>query len=125
MGRKIKISNEMEQSIISGLLTESFSPSAEKVLVVKKYMDDNFSRSEINDIDSNGYPKKVKVVNMLINKEPVKSMSLAEFLLLLDDKFHSIITDDGDRKKFLKQVIKNWYTRALKDDGVLSVNFIK
>ena len=65
------------------------------------------------------------MVNLLSSGQPLKTMTLGEFLLMLDDKFHSIINDDGDRKKFLKQIIKDWYMGKLTKNGVLSVNFIK
>lgn len=123
--KKIVINENIESEIIGRLLTESFSPSHEKVLLVKDFIDKNFETVNIYDIDENGYPIKDKMVNMLSDGQPIKTMSLGEFLLLLDDKFHSMITDDSDRKKFLKQVIKDWYTGKLGENGVLSVNFIK
>ena len=125
MKKKILINENTENEIISSLLTESFSPSAEKVLLVKNYIDNNFAKVEIDDIDENGYPTKDKMVNLLSGGQPLKTMTLGEFLLMLDDKFHSIINDDSDRKKFLKQIIKDWYTGKLAKNGVLSVNFIK
>lgn len=91
---------------------------------MKNYLDKNFAPVQIDDIDANGYPIKDKMVNMLSNGQPLKTMSLKEFLLLLDDKFHAIITDDEDRKKFLKQIIKDWYSGRLTKNGLLSVNFI-
>lgn len=123
--KKIKINEKLENEIIDDLLTESFSPSTEKVLLVKDYLDKNFKPVLIDDIDENGYPTKDKMVNMLSSGQPIKTMSIGEFLIMLDDKFHKIITDDDDRKKFLKQVIKDWYTGKLGKNGVLSVNFIK
>ena len=123
--KKILINENIENEIIDGLLTESFSPSAEKVLLIKNYIDKNFAKVEIDDIDENGYPTKDKMVNLLSGGQPLKTMTLGEFLLMLDDKFHSIINDDSDRKKFLKQIIKDWYMGKLAKNGVLSVNFIK
>ena len=125
MRKNILINEETEREIVGGILTESFSPSAEKVLLVKDYIDKNFVKVEIDDIDENGYPTKDKMVNMLSGGQPLKTMTLGDFLLMLDDKFHSIITDDNDRKKFIKQIIKDWYTGKLAKNGVLSVNFIK
>lgn len=125
MRKNILINEETEREIVGGILTESFSPSAEKVLLIKDYIDKNFAKVEIDDIDENGYPTKDKMVNMLSGGQPLKTMTLGDFLLMLDDKFHSIITDDNDRKKFIKQIIKDWYTGKLAKNGVLSVNFIK
>jgi hypothetical protein len=125
MKRNITIDENTEHDIIGNILTESFSPSTEKVLLVKDYIDKNFARVTIDDIDDNGYPIKDKMVNMLSGGQPLKTMTLGDFLMLLDDKFHKIIKDDSDRKKFLKQIIKDWYTGKLTKNGVLSVNSIK
>ncbi len=122
---KIKINENTEQEIIKEILSEALCPSAEKVRLVKDFIDRNFAKTQINDIDENGYPTKNKMVNMISNGQPIKAMTLAEFLLMLDDKFHNMISDDIDRKKFLKQIIKDWYQGKLAKNGILSVNFIK
>lgn len=125
MKKNIIINEDVEREVIGEILTESFAPDREKVLIVKDYLDKNFEPVRVVDIDANGYPTKDKMVNMLSDGQPLKTMSIRELLLMLDDKFHPIITDDNDRKKFLKQVIKDWYTGKLPKNGVLSVNFIK
>lgn len=122
--RKIVISEDVSRQIYEDILAEAFCPSAEKVLLIKDFMDKNFAKVEIDDIDANGYPTKQKMVNMLSGGQPIKTMALGELLLMLDDKFHKMIIDDGDRKKFLKQVIMDWYTGKLTKNGVLSVNFV-
>lgn len=125
MKKNIIINEDVEQELISEILTEGFSPDREKVLIVKDYLDKNFAPVQVDDIDANGYPIKDKMVNMLSNGQPLKTMTLKEFLLLLDDKFHSMIKDGNDRRKFLKQIIKEWYSGKLAKNGLLSVNFIK
>ena len=124
--KQILISENTERDIVWELLSESFAPSREKTLLVKDYLDKNFTKKELDDIDSNGYPTTVKVVYMVNSSGmPLKTLSIGELLSLLDDKFHKIITDDSDRKKFLKQVIKDWYIKKISKDGILSVNYIK
>lgn len=122
---RIVINENIEQEFINNVLSEALCPSAEKVLIVKDFIDKNFAKTNIDDIDANGYPTKNKMVNMLSGGQPIKTMNLAEFLLMLDDKFHNMISDGNDRKKFLKQIIKDWYTGKLPKNGILSVNFIK
>ena len=125
MRKKIIIDEGMEREIISEILTESFYPDREKVLIVKEFLDANFSPVPMDDIDANGYPTKDKMVNMLSKeRQPLKTMTVGELLLMLDDKFHPMVNDDSDRRKFLKQIIKEWYTGKLGKNGVLSVNFI-
>lgn len=126
MKKTIYIKEDTRNDLMSNLLTEALSPDREKVLIVKKYLDDNFARVETDDIDSNGYPVKVKSVNMLsADKQPLKPMQVSELLLLLDDKFIKMIKDDADRKAFLKQVITDWYNGNIDKNGILSVNFLK
>lgn len=118
---RIKINENIEQSIINDLLIESFNPSAEKVLVVKDYLDKNFTKGNIDDI-SGGYPKKVGIINMLVNGQVVKQLQGDEMLDLLDDKFSQIIVNNEDRKKFLKQILTDWYANKISKEGLLSVN---
>lgn len=123
--RTIVITEEAEQSLISDLLTEAFYPSAEKVLAIKEYLDANFARQLLDSLDGNGYPIKEKTVNLLSkDKQPLKTLNMKELLRLLDDKFHSMISDDNDRKKFLKQVIKDWYNKKINRSGILTFNHL-
>ena len=122
---KIKINEVAEKQIIDYLISESFIPKADVVLMIKNYLDKNFARQELDSLDSNGYPIKEKTVIMLSrDKQPLKTLQIKELLMLLDDKFHKMISDDNDRKKFLKQVITDWYARNIKANGILSVNHL-
>lgn len=125
MVRKLIITEEKEQELIGDLLEEAFYPTSDKVLLIKNYLDKNFARQELDSLDSNGYPIKEKTVTMLSrDKQPLKTLQIKELLMLLDDKFHKMISDDNDRKKFLKQVITDWYARNIKANGILSVNHL-
>ncbi len=123
--RRIIIKENDECKIISDLISEAFYPNADKVLFIKKYLDKNFQRQSLDDIDSNGYPCiSPSVIMMSSNGQPLKTMQPSEFLMFLDDKFHKMISDEGDRKKFLKQVIKDWYYNKISKNGLLSVNYL-
>jgi len=123
--RHIVISENKEDEIISGLISEAFYPNADKVLFIKKFMDKNFKRQNLDDIDTNGYPCTSPTVVMLSNSgQPLKTMQPSELLLFLDDKFHNMISDESDRKEFLKQVIKDWYYNKISKNGLLSINHL-
>lgn len=123
--RHIIISENKENDIISELISEAFYPNADKVLFIKKYLDKNFKRQNLDDINSDGYPCTSPSIVMLSNGgQPLKTMQPSEFLLFLDDKFHSMISDESDRKKFLKQVIKDWYYNKISKNGLLSINHL-
>lgn len=93
--------------------------------MVKHFLDNSFARQLQDDIDENGYPTKKCVVTMLsTDKQPLKTMSMRELLLMLDDKFNSLVKDDKDRRRFLKQVIRDWFNNKITKQGLLSVNLI-
>lgn len=122
--KTIKITEETEQMAIRDILQESFYPTGEKVLAIKQYLDKNFQRIQTDDIDEKGYPKKVNCVMLMSGNQQLKPMTMNELLLMLDDKFNNMISDKNDRRKFLKQVIQDWYLNKIDRTGVLSVNFV-
>lgn len=127
MGKRTFKINEsiLNEDIVGDILQESFYPISDMVLIVKKFLDKSFSRQLQDDIDSNGYPKKKCVVMMLsTDGQPLKSMSMRELLLMLDDKFNGMIKDEKDRRNFLKQIIRDWFYNKISKQGILSVNLI-
>lgn len=123
---KFIIDEHIEQELFKSVIVESFYPTTELVLQIKKYLDKNFAKTEIDDIGENGYPIKIKSAVLLSDKkQPLKTLQPRELLMLLDDNFHKIITNDDDRKKFLKQVIRDWFNGKISKEGVLSVNLVK
>lgn len=124
--RTFKINEELlNEDIVGDILQESFCPLSDMVLMVKKFLDKGFTRQLQDDIDSNGYPKKKCVVMMLsTDKQPLKTMSMRELLLMLDDKFNSMVKDEKDRRNFLKQIIRDWFDNKISKQGLLSVNII-
>lgn len=119
------ITEETEQKLIADILAEAFYPTSDKVLAIKEYLDKNFAKQKLDSLDDNGYPTKENTVVMLSKeKQPLKTLSMKELLRLLDDKFHNMVSDNIDRKKFLKQVIRDWYHNKIKNNGILSVNHL-
>lgn len=125
MNRKIKLTEKQLNHTLDYLLSESFVPSAEKTLAVKEYLDKNFARQSLDDVDSNGYPKKVPAVAMLSAEgQPLKTLQMEELLLLLADKFQNMIKNENDLKLFLQQCIKDWFMKKISKSGILSVNHV-
>jgi hypothetical protein len=122
--KTIKISENAERDVIANVLTEAFYPEREKVLSIKDYLDKNFTRYENIDVDEDGYPKLYNAVQLIMNGQPVKPMTMEELLRHLDDKFINMIRDKSDRRKFLIQVIKDWYNNKIDRNGLLSVNLV-
>lgn len=121
---KIIINEDKEKELIDYIISESFVPKSEMVLKIKSYIDKSFKPQLLDDIDENGYPKKVYSVVMMSGNQPVKTLPLSEFLLLLDDKFQKMINNETDRKTFLKQVITDWLNNSITKEGLLTKNFL-
>lgn len=122
---KLKINEDVFNDALYCIINEAFCPPAEKVLHIKQYLDKNFIKQELDDIDENGYPTKDKTVMMLsISGQPIKTLKINDLLMLLDDKFQMMISNKKDRIKFLKQVISDWYYNKISKNGLLSVNYI-
>ena len=123
--KTVIITEETEQKLIADILEEAFYPTSDKVLAIKEYLDKNFAKQKLDSLDDNGYPTKENTVVMLSKeKQPLKTLNMKELLRLLDDKFHNMVSDNVDRKKFLKQVIRDWYQNNIKNNGILSVNHL-
>jgi len=123
--KTVIITEETEQKLIADILEEAFYPTSDKVLAIKTYLDKNFAKQKLDSLDVNGYPTKENTVVMLSKeKQPLKTLNMKELLRLLDDKFHNMVSDNLDRKKFLKQVIRDWYHNNIKNNGILSVNHL-
>ena len=123
--KTVIITEQEEQNLIKNILQEAFYPNSEKVLIIKDFLDKNFVKQEIDSLDENGYPTKEKTVMLVSNqKQPLKTLSMKELLRFLDDKFQKMVSKKEDRRKFLKQVIKDWYFGNIKGNGILSVNYL-
>lgn len=122
--KTIKISENITDEIVGNILMESFNLNPDIVLPVKKYLDNNFIRSVMDDMDTNGYPEKIPIVSWVSNGVVLKTLHMNELLQVLNDKFEYLIEDKYDRNEFLKQIIKDWFDRKITKEGMLSVNYL-
>ena len=103
--------------------SENYYIDTQKVLIVKKYLDNAFSRGKMNGMSPNGYPTKTNVIGMKGNDgEVIRNMSFEQALDLLEDKFHYIYTNEDKRTRFLKAVLNDWYNKKITREGMLSTN---
>lgn len=122
MRRVIVIDESKETKMMNAILKSPFTPKADQVIAIQEYLDKNFVKQKLDTLDTNGYPTKENVVILVSSdKQPLKTLNMKELLMLLDDKFHKFISDDKDRRMFLKQVIIDWYKGNIRN-GILSVN---
>lgn len=125
MNKKIiKVEEKTMNEALNYLLSESFVPSVEQTLIVKEYLDKNFQKQTLDDIDENGYPKKIPVAVMMSGGQGVKTFQMSELLLLLVDKFNKMIDNEDDLKRFLEQIVKDWFLNRIGKTGILSKSFL-
>ena len=95
----------------------------QKVLVVKKFLDDNFVRAAVPTIGNDGYSKTLLIVGMKgTDGKVIRNMYAQQLFDLLQDKFKNIYLDKQKRDNFLKRVMKDWYDKKITKDGLLSAN---
>jgi hypothetical protein len=108
---------------------KQYSYSPEKVLIVKAYLDDNFTHDpedNIEGIGADGYVTNTPIVYMknTFTGKKIKPMYDYQLLDLLMDKYQNMFTDDDEKMKFLGQVMKDWYNNKIGLYGSLSVNHL-
>lgn len=136
--KKLIISEAQEKRLISLLNEETYqmpvSKSAnkpytvnpDKVLIVKKFLDDNFQKGNIENVGPNGMPQKVRIVAMMSsNGDILKNMYVDQVNDLLIEKFKNMFSDHSERELFMKQVLKDWLNDKIGTFGNLSVNNLK
>ena len=122
---RIFITEKQLNELKEVLLEKSFYVDTKKVLIVKNFLDKNFSRGTMDSISDKGYPQKTKVIGMKDgNGETIKNMTFSQMIDLLEDKFHYIYTNRTQREKFLKQVLIDWYNKKISNEGLLSLNVL-
>ena len=95
----------------------------EKVLIVKKFLDNSFERSSVIQPDESGLPKKVRIVIMKSpDGQPFKSMYMEQLEDMLIDRFQNMFLDHTERQKFMHAVLSDWYDNKIGLFGNLSVN---
>lgn len=114
---------EMLFNLLGGKKTYAIDP--EKVLLVKKFLDDTFQRADYENTGANGLPCVSKIVIM---KSPsgndLGHFSKENLLDCLIDKHKNMFADHIEREAFLKQVMEDWYDNKIKPYGGLSVNYL-
>jgi hypothetical protein len=108
---------------------KGYSYSPEKVLIVKGYLDDNFSHDpedNLEGIGADGYVTNTPIVFMknTFTGKKIKPMYDYQLLELLCNKFSNMFTDNDEKKAFLGQVMKDWYNNKIGLYGSLSVNHL-
>ena len=115
---------ESQLDLIKKRLNEGqYFVNPEKVLIIKRYLDDNFVKASIPCMGSDGYPTSLPIVGLKGTDGVVmKNMTDKQLFFMLQNKYQKMFADTEERDKFLKQIIKDWYYDKITDSGMLSVN---
>lgn len=125
MKRKtIIIDEENERRLVGAILESAFYPNVQQVLNIEDFLNRNFRPKQLLTINNEtGYSDFDNVVVMVKNGVELETLNGKQLLRMLDDKFNNTVKDDADRRKFLKQVIDDWYNGRIRN-GILSVNHL-
>jgi hypothetical protein len=106
--------------------TGPYIVNPENVLLVKKYLDSNFKKGQIENIGPDGFPAKVRIVGMMSsNGDILQNLGEMQLEDLLIEKFKNMFIDKIERQKFLHQVLDDWFNDKIGMFGNLSVNILK
>jgi DNA mismatch repair ATPase MutS len=105
---------------------KQYTYSPEKVLIVKRYLDDNFKKGSIEGIGDDGMPTNTCIVALMNKQTGNVARNMYDYQLhrFLIDKFQDMFTNDDERSKFLGQVMRDWYEDKIGLYGSLSVNHL-
>lgn len=117
---------EIQQIPVPKSTGKPYTVDPDKVLVVKKFLDNNFKKGNLERIGVDGMPEKVRVVTMFSSAgEPLKSLYKEDLQDLLIEKFKNMFSDKICRELFMKQVMNDWFDDKIGVLGNLSVNMLK
>ena len=125
----IKILNneeEVQQMPVPKTANKPYCIDPDKVKIVRKFLDSNFTKNNLERIGANGMPEKIRIVTMSSSTgEPLKSLYEQDLLDLLIEKYKKMFLDKEERMLFLKQVMNDWFNNKIGVHGTLSVNYLK
>lgn len=125
----IKILNneeEVQQMPVPKTANKPYCIDPDKVKIVRKFLDSNFTKNNLERIGANGMPEKIRIVTMSSSTgEPLKSLYEQDLLDLLIEKYKKMFLDKEERMLFLKQVMNDWFNNKIGVHGTLSVNCLK
>lgn len=137
--KKIILSEKQEQKLIK-LLREDYIQKTqmpvdkkvnkpycidpEKVLIVKKHLDNNFRKYDYTTLEG-GKKKKIKIVSMMDGDNVLKYMYTDDLKDYLIDTFQKMFLDKTERDLFLGKVMNAWLNNKIGVHGTLDINFLK
>ena len=121
-----KLNEEVYQMPVDKKMNKPYTINPDKVLVVKKFLDDNFQKGNAEFIGNNGRLVKVRMIGIPdSNGESLRDLTPDNLVDLLIDRFKNMFLDQKERELFMKQVAKDWINDKITVNGILTVNRLK
>ena len=119
--KKIIINESTEKKLFESLINESLGYS-NKVTIIKNYLDNNFIKADIEQLNKEGDLEKTKLVIMLDSqKQPTEHrLTLEQLYYKLQYKFKNILSDKKERNIFIWNTINDWYNNKISKYNNLS-----
>jgi hypothetical protein len=106
--------------------SKPFVVNPDKVLIVKRYLDNGFRKGDYECVGDDGFPQKTPIFSMMSSTGDIlKTMETEELVDLLIEKFKKMFSDDNEKHLFFNQVVNDWYNNKIGLFGNLSVNILK
>ena len=119
--KKIIINESVERKLFEALINESLGYS-NKVAIIKNYLDSNFIKADVEQLNKDGDLEKTKLVIMLDSqKQPTEHrLTLEQLYYKLQYKFQNILSDKKERNIFIWNTINDWYNNKISKYNNLS-----
>lgn len=116
--------DEIMQMPVDKKMNKPYCIDPEKVLIVKKHLDNNFKKFKYTTL-SGGKKKNIVIVGMMDGDNVLKYMYKDDLKEYLIDTFQKMFLDKMERELFLTKVMNAWFDNKIGVHGTLDVNFIK
>jgi hypothetical protein len=112
--KKIILSEKAFDTVKRQIINESY---ADKILMVKKFLDDNYTQGQYQGKNSNGTMKPLAVFVKLMNGIPTSESAWIDDVvdqLESEENYHKLIANKLERKGLFLQIAKDWYNGSPK-----------
>nr|MBP3680801.1 hypothetical protein [Clostridia bacterium] len=112
--KTIIINENIERKLFEMLINEGLGYS-NKVNIIKNYLDKNFIKADIEQLNDKGDLEKQNIVIMLDSKkEPTEHrLTLEQLYYKLQYKFQNIISNKNERNQFIWNTINDWFNNKI------------
>lgn len=106
------------------MIKMSYAVEPRKVLLIKKYLDKNFTKASIGGVGTDGLWQEKPIVALKGGDgTPVKNMSAEQLFYHLQSKFNGegghLYGDKDKTNKLIKTVMKAWYNDDITKEGLI------